>query len=150
SYLNPQHLHPWYFYFATMYQQFGWTQTAIAVIGGFVVLTVQTVRHRWAEGGVILLWFALPLTLISVGTSKLYHYAYPFLPPAALAGGYLAAFLFQRVPALLDFLERAMRGLDRSAARWAPWLRRAFERKTLRRLTAAVAIISGAIAAISI
>jgi hypothetical protein len=45
-----------------------------------------------AEGVVILLWFALPLLLISMGTSKLYHYAYPFLPPLALAAGYLVAF----------------------------------------------------------
>ena len=51
----------------------------------------HTVRRRWVEGAVILLWFAVPIIAISMGTSKLYHYAYPFLPPVALAGGYAIA-----------------------------------------------------------
>ena len=46
-----------------------------------------------SKGAVVLLWATLPLALISVGTSKLYHYAYPFLPPLALAAGYLVALL---------------------------------------------------------
>ena len=41
----------------------------------------------------MLLWFVLPLALISFGTSKLYHYAYPFLPPLALAVGYLCGLM---------------------------------------------------------
>ena len=34
----------------------------------------------------ILLWFAVPIALISLPTSKLYYYAYPFLPPVGLGG----------------------------------------------------------------
>ena len=33
----------------------------------------------------------MPIALISLGSSKLYHYAYPFLPPLTLAAGYLVA-----------------------------------------------------------
>jgi hypothetical protein len=34
---------------------------------------------------------------MSLTTSKLYHYAFPYLPPVALAGGYVAAFLWNTV-----------------------------------------------------
>ena len=97
--LDPTHLHPWSWYFTTMFQQFVDSQTVLWVAGGFLLLLVMTIRRRWPEGGLVLIWFGLPLGLISMGTSKLYHYAYPFLPPAALAGGYLAGMAFLLLPA---------------------------------------------------
>jgi hypothetical protein len=36
----------------------------------------------------------IPVPLISLGTSKLYHYFYPYLPPLALAAGYGVGWLF--------------------------------------------------------
>ena len=54
------------------------------------MLLEETIRRRWVEGGAVLIWLVLPLATISAGTSKIYHYAYPYLPPAALAGGYLS------------------------------------------------------------
>jgi hypothetical protein len=39
----------------------------------------------------MLLWWALPFVLISLGTSKLFHYAYPFLPPLALGAGWVVS-----------------------------------------------------------
>ena len=39
----------------------------------------------------LLFWWLLPFALISLGTSKLFHYAYPFLPPIALATGWITA-----------------------------------------------------------
>jgi hypothetical protein len=44
-------------------------------------------------------WLVLPIAAISFGTSKLYHYAYPFLPPAALAAGYVIALVLLVGPA---------------------------------------------------
>jgi hypothetical protein len=38
-----------------------------------------------------LLWWLLPFGLISLGTSKIFHYAYPFLPPLALGVGWVVA-----------------------------------------------------------
>ena len=37
------------------------------------------------------------LPIISFGTSKLYHYAYPFLPPVALAGGLSFAWVWNHL-----------------------------------------------------
>ena len=79
---------------------------------------VQTVRRRSAEGLVVLLWFVLPLVLISIGASKLIHYAYPFLPPLALAAGYLAALIVRLAPAPLDRIPwpRALMAIVAAAA----------------------------------
>ena len=96
----------------------------------------MTIRRRWPEGAVVLLWGALPLALISIGTSKLYHYAYPFLPPAALAGGYIAGVVFMLGPSLLA---RGMFALDDYTRRSAAGLRRTFDRPGVRSITLAVA-----------
>ena len=96
GYLDPNHLHPWNYYFVSISRNVVASQSAIVVFGGLALLTVHTVRRRWADGGVILLWFWVPLCLMSLGTSKLYHYTYPFLPPLALAGGYFVSFLMAR------------------------------------------------------
>jgi hypothetical protein len=42
----------------------------------------------------LLVWALVPIALMSTFTSKLFHYAYPFLPPLAVAGGLAAATLF--------------------------------------------------------
>ena len=91
SFLDPAHVHPWYFYPASMYRSFGDSGSLELVLIGLALLAVQTARRRWFEGFLVLVWLVLPITLMSVGTSKLYHYAYPFLPPLALAAGYLIA-----------------------------------------------------------
>lgn len=88
AYLDPAHLRPWHFYLTELRSQLAASSTAwMAAIGGAVVLW-RTVRHRWLEGALLTLWFVVPMMAISTGTSKLYHYAYPFLPPVALAAGY--------------------------------------------------------------
>jgi len=53
------------------------------------------------------------LLLMSLGTSKLIHYAFPFLPPVGLAGGYLAA-------AALDFADA---GAEAAGSLWRRWIR---------------------------
>jgi 4-amino-4-deoxy-L-arabinose transferase-like glycosyltransferase len=99
SALDPAHRHPWNFYFVSMYREFG--SAAWLVIAGLVTLGIQTIRRRWTDGAMILVWATVPITLMSFGTSKLYHYAYPFLPPLALAGGYLVALFVMLAPAPL-------------------------------------------------
>src|SRR2546425_13269724 len=58
---------------------------------GIVFLVVKATARRSVEAAIVLLWFAVPITLMSLGTSKLYHYSYPFLPPLAIAGGCVTA-----------------------------------------------------------
>jgi hypothetical protein len=64
------------------------------------------------------------MAAISAGTGKLFHYAYPFLAPLALAGGWLVAFIAARIyrwlaPPLTAFAERR----DATLPGWltSPW-----------------------------
>jgi 4-amino-4-deoxy-L-arabinose transferase-like glycosyltransferase len=91
AYLDPAHLQPWHFYFTHLWSQLRGEGVAWLVSLGAALIAWRTLRRRWVEGALLILWFALPMVLISAGTSKLYHYAYPFLPPVALAGGYAIA-----------------------------------------------------------
>ena len=88
--LDPGHLHPWHYYFS---QMFGFWESGalILILAGIAIVAGWTARSyaRWAV--VLVIWALLPLVAISAGTSKLYHYAFPFLPPLALMGAYAAA-----------------------------------------------------------
>jgi 4-amino-4-deoxy-L-arabinose transferase-like glycosyltransferase len=88
AYTDPAHLQPWYFYAAGTFVQLQRSGCTLVAALGLAALVVMTIRHRLADGLVLLLWLVGPLTLISLGSSKLYHYAYPYLPPLALAAGY--------------------------------------------------------------
>ena len=114
-FLDPAHVQPWHFYFTHLWAQLNASGVAWLVAAGSGLVLWKTVRHRWLEGALLILWFALPLAAISTGTSKLYHYAYPFLPPVALAGGYF-----------VDRLVTAIwRGIGRAASQLRPMARTA-------------------------
>jgi 4-amino-4-deoxy-L-arabinose transferase-like glycosyltransferase len=91
--VDPGHVMPWDFYLSEAWLQLGRSGSAPWAAFGLIVFAVQTVRQRTAEQLVVLLWLVLPVSLISIGTSKLYHYFYPYLPPIALAAGYGVAWL---------------------------------------------------------
>jgi 4-amino-4-deoxy-L-arabinose transferase-like glycosyltransferase len=110
TFLNPLHVQPWSYYLTEMYQRFADSGSQWLVAAGLAVLTVQTLRRRWLDGTVVVLWFALPVAVISLGTSKLYHYAYPFLPPLALAAGYLASLVVMLLPVPLSKAFDLVRG----------------------------------------
>lgn len=97
AFADPSHLQPWHFYFSQIYEELMRSGSAAAVLLGLLVLLVSVVRDRRPEGVLLFVWAFVPLSLISFGTSKIYHYAYPFLPPLALAAGYLAWWLWQQV-----------------------------------------------------
>jgi hypothetical protein len=62
-------------------------QLASAV--AIVALIVTAWRGQPWQMRLLLIWWLLPLALISLGTSKLIHYAYPFLPPIAISTGWI-------------------------------------------------------------
>lgn len=93
AFADPGHVHPWYFYVTEGWHELSSAYSAWWVAFGLAVLLVNTVRHRLRDGVVLMLWLVVPVALISVGTSKLYHYFYPYLPPLALAAGYGIAWL---------------------------------------------------------
>jgi 4-amino-4-deoxy-L-arabinose transferase-like glycosyltransferase len=91
AFLDPAHVRPWHFYATELWRQLQASGAGALTVAGAAMLLYRTARRRWVEGALVVLWFAMPVGLISLGTSKLYHYLYPFLPPVALAGGYAAA-----------------------------------------------------------
>ena len=142
--LVPEHLQPWHFYVTEMFREFGNSGITWFVSIGLVTLLVQSIRRRWLAGFVVLLWATVPLAIISQGTSKLYHYAFPYVPPVALAAGYVVALVMQLAPAVLR------RGLawieDTIASRFAS--ARAFASKPVVLRTASVLVVIAAALAI--
>ena len=89
SALDPGHLHPWHYYLGQVIDF--WETGALILVGGGVGLIAGWTTRRYAPSAIVLVIWLLPLLVISAVTSKLYHYAFPFLPPLALMGGYAAA-----------------------------------------------------------
>lgn len=136
--LNQMHVHPWNYYLVMMTEGFARSGLQWLVPVGLVVLLVQAVRRRWMAGAVVLIW-ATPIAVISLGSSKLYHYVYPFLPPLTIAAGYVVALVVMLGPALLrKILERA----EDLVALHLPRLRAALERPSMRTVGTAVIVIA--------
>lgn len=115
--LNQAHVHPWNYYFDMMAEGFERSGLRWLVPIGLLVLLVQSIRRQWFEGTVVVLWGTLPLILISAGSSKLYHYAYPFLPPLTIAAGYLVALFVMLAPVVL---QKAFEHVEDLVEQWSP------------------------------
>lgn len=89
--LDPSHLHPWHYYFSETWRELGNAGSQVVVGLGVVFLVYAAVRERSWIARLVFMWGALPLIAISIGTSKLLHYAYPFWPPVALGAGLVVA-----------------------------------------------------------
>lgn len=100
SHLDAAHLQPFGFYFLAIARQLQAAGTLPWVIAGLALWLAATWRGRSFCGIFVLLWAFLPLLAISFGTSKLIHYAYPFLPPFALFAGFAADQLAQAIAGL--------------------------------------------------
>jgi len=109
--VDPTHLQPWNYYFSELVHQFRGEGVLVAAAGGLALLLFRAIRSRSLPAATVLVWAALPLTLMSLLTSKLYHYTYPYQAPVALAGGCLVAAL----------LEGGWRLLSTSRARLSRW-----------------------------
>ena len=116
--LDPTHLKPWHYYVQVLWLDLAEAGTNWLALAGLLWVAVRTLRARWLDGLVLLSWLVVPVALISIGTSKLEHYAYPYFVPPALAAGVLVA-------AVADWLvERAWSqpliagGLDRVRLWW--------------------------------
>ncbi|MGE0395065.1 MAG: ArnT family glycosyltransferase, partial [Vicinamibacterales bacterium] len=89
--LHPEHLHPWHYYATWLWAELGREGLRLTWGAGLAALVWQGLgQGDWRVRGV-LLWWAVPFLLLSAGTSKLFHYAYPFLPPLALGVGLAVA-----------------------------------------------------------
>ncbi len=77
-------------------------EVSVAVVPGAALWLRRAVREAWPEGRTVLLWLAVPVALLSCGTSKISHYLYPFVPPLGLFGGYLLSRVARRGTALFS------------------------------------------------
>jgi 4-amino-4-deoxy-L-arabinose transferase-like glycosyltransferase len=89
--LHPEHLHPWYYYASWLWQELGREGLRVTWVAGLAALAWRGLAQGEWRVRAVLLWWAVPFVLISAGTSKLFHYAYPFLPPLALGVGLAVA-----------------------------------------------------------
>lgn len=103
--LDPSHLHPWHYYFTQAWLEFSYATTLFIVFGGLVVLVWFALRGRPWLARLIFLWWLVPCAMISLGTSKLFHYAYPFIPPLALGAGLLVSLCLQWMD---EYIARAL------------------------------------------
>jgi 4-amino-4-deoxy-L-arabinose transferase-like glycosyltransferase len=118
------HLRPWHYYFTDLFAQVRAAGTLWIVLAGGLLVHLRVLRERWLAGTVALYWFWFPFVLMSLGTSKLRHYTYPFLPAVALAGGYFMGSVANLIvdaaagdpPPFVSRLGRALR-VDRAAGR---------------------------------
>jgi 4-amino-4-deoxy-L-arabinose transferase-like glycosyltransferase len=96
--LDPAHLQPWSYYFEQTWIDAAGSGSLVIGCAGVALLVWAALSARPPEARLLFAWWLVPFVLISAGTSKLFHYAYPFLPPLALAGGWAAAIVL-RLPA---------------------------------------------------
>ena len=89
--LDPTHVHPWNHYFVETWKALQRAGTQWVVVVGIARLAVAAVRGESWLSRLVLVWGVLPVLAMSLGTSKLLHYAYPFWPAIALAAGLVVA-----------------------------------------------------------
>ncbi len=148
--LDVSHLHPWHFYVSTLWLQLqaaGWHWLAVA---GAAMLVVDACRRDAWLPRVVLVWGIIPVALVSLGSSKLFHYVLPFVPAVALAAGHVSARVFEAASALgVKVLARLREWLtDRVgwASRFARPLRRGLIlAAVLAALTGLITIVHGRI-----
>ena len=112
--IDPSHIQPWHYYFTALWRELQLSGTAWLSLAGGILLLARLWRDRNLTVLLIVAWFVVPLGLISLGTSKLHHYLYPFLPPIALAAGYAPVWLLEKTRGRIDSLmARIQQWLDR-------------------------------------
>jgi 4-amino-4-deoxy-L-arabinose transferase-like glycosyltransferase len=147
TYLDPAHLGAWYYYPQQMYRWLGDGSSRFLVVAGLALLLVQAIRRRAPDAVVVLSWLVLPVLLISMGTSKLYHYAYPFLPPLALAAGYLVSIALAVAPVPVA---RGLEWVNNRSVHLAPRALASFRRPAVRSVLLAVAAAAIVVALVTV
>jgi hypothetical protein len=99
--LDVHHLQPWHHYILTLWRHLQAAGSGWIAIAGGVALAIAACRRDGWLARVFLFWGIVPVALLSLGSSKLFHYIYPFLPPVALGAGYAASLAFNAAADLL-------------------------------------------------
>jgi 4-amino-4-deoxy-L-arabinose transferase-like glycosyltransferase len=141
--LHVEHIQPWHYYVVQIWQAWMRAEGLPLVIAG-AALCVWRAWQGHALAQLLLLWFLIPTTIISAGTSKLITYVLPFVPPLAIAAGWAGAEAFQ---VLSRWLTSGSINIRTGLPRVANWLD---ERPATRRALLLVAAGSVVIAVLNL
>jgi 4-amino-4-deoxy-L-arabinose transferase-like glycosyltransferase len=125
--LVPEHLKPWHHYVTQTWAELGYSHMRIIVVIGAAALVARAWRGRDWFARLLIVWLVLPVALMSLGTSKVFYYVYPFFPPLALGGGLVAALIVRAIDgpigsALAQRLGALVRRRRGGKLRPWPWL----------------------------
>jgi 4-amino-4-deoxy-L-arabinose transferase-like glycosyltransferase len=98
--LDPVHVQPWAYYLTGIYREMRVADAHFWLVAGVLLWVGDTIRRRWPGGILVLVWLFLPIALLSSSVSKLFHYAFPFLPAAALMAAYPLSLMIRMVRGL--------------------------------------------------
>jgi 4-amino-4-deoxy-L-arabinose transferase-like glycosyltransferase len=93
--LDPGHVQPWHYYFVRLWEELTYAGSRTIAVLGFAMLAVNAVIGTSWLARLVFLWWVVPMALISFASSKVFHYAYPFLPALALGAGWFVVALFR-------------------------------------------------------
>ena len=141
--LDPSHLQPWSFYVSRTWQELATAGTSWLVVTGIAALAWAAWRERPWLARLVLAWAIVPLALISGGSSKLFHYAYPFLPALALGGGLVVSLVWRLI--VSGPVARMIERLPAGPLRWG--IVPAPARTPIQILLAAGALVAAGVAA---
>ena len=108
--LDPRHLEPWHYYYSELWRELAFAGSLWISTIGLVVLAHRAWTERPWLARLVLVWWIVPFALMSIGTSKMIHYTYPFLPPIALGAGLAADVLFRAIERGIALAVCAVRG----------------------------------------
>jgi 4-amino-4-deoxy-L-arabinose transferase-like glycosyltransferase len=131
--LDPGHVQPVTYYLTELMLEMRNADTQTWLLVGIAAWIVATIRRRWSGGALVLIWFFLPVGLISLSISKIFHYAFPFLPAVALMAAYPLSLLVRMVrgvPTGFDYLDALAAWPSRRG--WPDSLSRFFARNGVR------------------
>lgn len=117
--LDPNHLHPWHYYYTEAWHELWYDGSHWIAFAGLMMLGAKAWSGRPWLARLLFTWWALPFLLLTIGSSKLFHYAYPFLPPIAIAAGYASAVLVRVVADAIEPLFTRLRDWRAAKARAA-------------------------------
>lgn len=89
SALDPSHIQPWHFYVTQTWTHLFYAGSHWVGLAGVAALGWYAIKRGVWLARLALVWLVLPVAGMSFSTSKLMHYAYPFLPPIAIGAGLL-------------------------------------------------------------
>jgi hypothetical protein len=125
SALDPRHLQPWHYYYSELWRELAFAGSLWISTIGLVMLAHNAWTGRPWLARLLLVWWLVPFAVMSIGTSKMIHYTYPFLPPIALGAGLAADALFRAIQRGIAWgvraaRERLPRAIYRRQAGWWP------------------------------